>query len=140
MKLVTIATFTLQQELLLSKGKLEAMGIESFAQSSTSSQMNNSYSNAFGGVKLQVKAQDVNQAVDILTHTPPAELSVKNALLTCQNCGSSQITGIGLNGMLSGFFSKISGARSTHLTTKYHCKDCDSTFTIKHSPTTAIEL
>lgn len=55
------------QQLYIIKGRLESEGIECFIKDELTVQSNNSWSNAVGGVKLQVKQQDVRRAVKLLT-------------------------------------------------------------------------
>jgi hypothetical protein len=66
-EIVTIATFTLPTQLSIVKGRLEAEGIECFVKDELTVQVNNFYSNAVGGIKLQVCDYDVEKATEILT-------------------------------------------------------------------------
>ncbi len=65
-KLITIYTFTLPHQAYIIKGKLESEGIYCFLRDELTVQVDNFYSNAVGGVKLQVNAKDVKEAVEIL--------------------------------------------------------------------------
>jgi len=65
-KIVTIATFTYPSEIAIIKGRLESDGIECFVKDELTVQVNNFYSNAIGGIKLQVRQNDVEQALIIL--------------------------------------------------------------------------
>lgn len=64
--LITIKTFTHPSELLILKGRLESEGIECFVKDELITQIIPLYSNAVGGVKLQVKESDVEKAMEIL--------------------------------------------------------------------------
>lgn len=63
---VTIMTFNHPMELAVLRTRLEANGIECFVIDELTTQVNPFYSNAIGGVKLQVKERDVQKSVEIL--------------------------------------------------------------------------
>lgn len=64
---VTVLTVSLPQQLWIIKGRLESEGIQCFVKDELTVQAYNLYSNAVGGVKLQVPEEDVEQAREILT-------------------------------------------------------------------------
>ncbi|HTE00621.1 MAG TPA: DUF2007 domain-containing protein [Mucilaginibacter sp.] len=64
---VTVLTVMYPQQLWIIKGRLESEGIQCFVKDELTVQAYNLYSNAVGGVKLQVQQQDVAIAVEILT-------------------------------------------------------------------------
>jgi hypothetical protein len=64
---VTVLTVMYPQQLWIIKGRLESEGIQCFVKDELTVQAYNLYSNAVGGVKLQVQGQDVAKAVEILT-------------------------------------------------------------------------
>jgi len=64
--LVTIATFSFPTEAYIPKTKLESEGIWSFVADGDTVAANWLYSNAIGKVKLQVKSNDVERALEIL--------------------------------------------------------------------------
>jgi len=68
MNWVTIQTFTYPQEAYIVQGKLESEGIETFLQDEFTTQIFNFYSNAIGGVKLQVPEDCVEEAMKILAN------------------------------------------------------------------------
>jgi hypothetical protein len=65
-KYITILTSTYPNELAVIRGRIEAEGIECFLQDELTVQVNPFYSNAIGGVKLQVKESDLKEATEIL--------------------------------------------------------------------------
>ena len=65
-KWVTVLTTTLPQQLWIIRGRLESEGIECFIKDELTVQSYNLYSNAVGGVKLQVLEKDQQRAVEIL--------------------------------------------------------------------------
>ncbi len=64
--LVTIKTVTYPHELALIRGYLEAEGVECFVQDEMMAQVYNFYSNAIGGIKLQVREEDLDRAMRIM--------------------------------------------------------------------------
>jgi hypothetical protein len=64
---VTVLNVSLPQQLWIIKGRLESEGIQCFVKDELTVQANNLYSNAVGGVKLQVLEEDVERARVILT-------------------------------------------------------------------------
>ena len=63
---VTIKTFTYASEAFVLRGRLESEGIECFVQDELTAQVNPFYSNAIGGIKLQVRESDLQKAIEIL--------------------------------------------------------------------------
>ena len=65
-KWVTVLTVGLPQHMWVIRTRLESEGIECFAKDELTVQSDNLYSNAVGGVKLQVQEDDVPRAIEIL--------------------------------------------------------------------------
>ncbi len=63
---ITILSLPQPQQLHIIKGRLESEGIECFIKDELTIQANPLISNAVGGVKLQVKEEDVEAALKIL--------------------------------------------------------------------------
>jgi hypothetical protein len=63
---ITVLTFSYPNEIAIIRGRLESEGIECFVQDELTVQVNPFYSNAIGGIKLQVKESDLKQTVEIL--------------------------------------------------------------------------
>lgn len=68
-RLITIATFDHPSEMIVMRGRLESEGIACFVQDELTVQVYHFYSNAVGGVKLQVVSEDVERAREILEET-----------------------------------------------------------------------
>lgn len=62
----TIATFTFPSEMYSARALLETEGIECFVKDELTAQVHNFYSQAIGGVKLQVKEEDAERARSLL--------------------------------------------------------------------------
>ena len=65
-KLVTLRTYVYPIEAAIFRCKLEAAGIECYLKNELTVQVNPLYSNAIGGVQLQVNEEDVETAEEIL--------------------------------------------------------------------------
>jgi len=70
-KLVTIATFSEPMEAHLCQAKLEAEGVESYIADEHTIGTNWFYTNIVGGVKLQVRSSDVENAARIIQKKTP---------------------------------------------------------------------
>lgn len=66
MKLVTVATFTYLHEAAILKSRLQAEGIQCYSKDENTLQVQPFYSNAVGGVKIQVLESDVMKANKIV--------------------------------------------------------------------------
>lgn len=75
--MLTIAKFRDLPEALLAKGSLESSGIECVLVEDNIVRMDWFISNFVGGIKLQVNAEDVAAATEILNQPIPAEFSVE---------------------------------------------------------------
>jgi len=62
----TILTFEYPTEAVVIRSRLEAEGIECYLKDELTAQVNPYYSNAIGGVKLQVKESDLTDALTVL--------------------------------------------------------------------------
>ncbi|WP_418894495.1 DUF2007 domain-containing protein [Limibacterium fermenti] len=68
-RLVTIKTFTYPHEAYILQTKLEDEGIPTFLKDEKTVQVYNFYSNAIGGVKLQIWEKDTQRAQKIIEET-----------------------------------------------------------------------
>ncbi len=92
--LVTIAAFSHPTEAYVLKSRLEAEGIWSFVADEYTVTMYWLYSNAVGGVKLQVKGPDVERAREVLgleQTGPEDELVAEDEEPRCPNCDSPNV-------------------------------------------------
>ena len=100
-QLVTIRTFSQAMEAHIVRSRLEAEGIQSFVADEHTVDANWLYSNAIGGVKLQVHRADVPQVQEVLARQtgglePDAlvgegQPSEDQPSVTCPHCGSDQV-------------------------------------------------
>jgi len=74
-KLITIRQFRDLPEALLAKGFIESAGIDGFLADENIVRMDWFISNFVGGIKLQVKPEDVDAALEVLNQPIPEEFS-----------------------------------------------------------------
>ena len=111
-KLVTVATYNFPAEADVQRLLLEQEGIQTFLADGNLVGMDWLYSNAVGGVKIQVAASDADRAMTILAKHCAAktadELSGEDVTFACQECGKS-VT--------------FPGQRRGHVETCPHCSE-----------------
>ena len=88
--LATIATYSFPYEAHIAKARLDAEGIPAFVADEQTINMQWLYSNAMGGVRLQVPEQFVAQAAEILAedHSEELEQELGADSVSCEACGS----------------------------------------------------
>ena len=69
--LITIATFDSEPEFLLARTRLESADIECFAPGENMLRIAGWHSHILGGIKLQVREADAEDALAILKETAP---------------------------------------------------------------------
>ena len=89
----TIATFTKPEDAHLLRMRLEACGIPAYLQDENMIQTDLLYSNALGGVRLQVSDEDLEAARVVLAEKrnlpPAADSSGEADSLRCYACGGA---------------------------------------------------
>lgn len=88
-KLVTIATYDRSSLANLAKSTLESEGIQCCLQDDNIVAMNWLWSNAVGGIKLQVNARDEVVARRLLETVEPPRLDSSDVVFLCEDCGAS---------------------------------------------------
>jgi predicted RNA-binding Zn-ribbon protein involved in translation (DUF1610 family) len=130
--LIEIANYQFSSEAYLFKGKLESEGIEVFLQNENTINTDPLLSNAFGGVKLFVNSEDVQQSKQILDAIPEYSLDDKGELLSCPNCGSQKITMVTTIKDIKSFLAFIYGLLTLSMPLfskqKYKCENCNFEF------------
>jgi Putative prokaryotic signal transducing protein len=100
-KWVTILTFTYPHEAHLAKSVLEAEKIPVFIKDELTTQVNNFYSNAIGGVKLQIPDAELDKAYILLKEGGFIDEEVKVEIVkrsrvtntnNCPFCKSKQVS------------------------------------------------
>jgi hypothetical protein len=127
---VTVGRFRDLSEALLAKGMLESAGIECFLADQDLVRMDWFYSNAIGGMRLQVKEEDADAAAELLEQPIPEnfELSADGESYRqprCPNCQSLDIQFEGVNqglGLATGF---VIGLPLPLRSDTWKCNSCD---------------
>ncbi|MDR1699560.1 MAG: DUF2007 domain-containing protein [Prevotellaceae bacterium] len=145
-KFVTVLTATYGYEIAVIRGRLESEGITCFAKDELTDQVNPFYSNAIGGIKLQVKESDLNQAIEILKETgyienkdsqrssclnnyiEKQEKFTNDVKIFCPNCGSDEIVQSKKGGWLFLVTSLLFAYPTPFFQKKYYCFDCKQEF------------
>ena len=83
----TIATFSKPEEAHLFRTRLEAAGIPAFVQDENFVQMDWLYSNAIGGVRVQIADDDLDSAREFLAADTPQPCPDADDVV-CPACGS----------------------------------------------------
>ncbi|MEF8787947.1 MAG: DUF2007 domain-containing protein [Planctomycetota bacterium] len=131
-ELVVIRSYSYAWEANVERGVLEEEGIPTFLEDDETVSMNWLYSNAVGGVKLQVPESRAEEAVEILSETREHARSrvedMSDEGPPCPNCGSTNSR------------CEQKGRRWFYLTLlflgfpiywpplRYRCKDCGETW------------
>jgi len=90
-RFTTIASFSFPHEAQIAKTSLDAAGIPAFIADEHTINMQWLYSNALGGVKLQVPLQFAEKAKELLAQDLSALVDEEcgKIEITCKKCGSS---------------------------------------------------
>ncbi|MDQ2075204.1 DUF2007 domain-containing protein [Marinimicrobium sp. ABcell2] len=89
--LVTISTYSFPYEAHIAKSRLDSEGIPAFIADEHTINMQWLYSNAMGGVRLQVPQSYAEKALQVLSEDREADLIDEIGLdsETCPHCGST---------------------------------------------------
>lgn len=133
----TIITFTLPHEAYLAKGFLESEGIDAIIKDEFTAQVNNFYSNAIGGVKLQVKESEFEEGLVILkkggyinsenteeVHIEIVPLDDTTNINRCPFCQSENIGKQKKPSILTVIVCFMSGVIFPIFKKSYNCFDC----------------
>ncbi len=131
-KFYKIANYQYSSEAYLFKAKLESEGIEVFLQNENTVNTEPAWSNAIGGVKLFVFADDVMKAKQILEAIPEYSFDDNGELLVCPNCGSDKTKMFTTIKDLKSFFAFIYGLITLSMPFyskhKHKCESCNFEF------------
>ncbi len=125
-RLITVATFSRAMGAHLSKARLESEGIECFVADEFTVTMNWLYSNAIGGVKLNVKESDAQRAAEILRQEPISTDSTEIGEdgPRCPKCDSPDVYYEGYSRRLVFASWLLSGVLFPFLKRKWRCRAC----------------
>lgn len=96
--MITVARFSMPFEAHIAKTRLESEGIPAFVADEHTVNMNWLYSNAMGGVRLQVPAAYAEHALRVLSEDMSDSDPVESlpASVHCPHCGSSNVEYVSL--------------------------------------------
>jgi Putative prokaryotic signal transducing protein len=130
MTLKTIASYRDLPLAELAKAQLESENIYCFLANKNHIGMNWLYSFALGGVKVQVRQEDAEEAIQILNSDNSDDLKDIESSLPpieqqdlCDNCGSANILVVNMS-RKAGAWSLLLGLPLLLFGKRYKCKDC----------------
>lgn len=136
-KLITVAAYSFPYEADLAKGRLEAEAIPAFVADEHTVHIDWLYSNAIGGIKLQVPESDAIRAKEILSADVSQDLMTDAAEddpdSVCSKCGGVASEYVDQNEKRFTYFSWL--LLSFPLIPprrKMKCKECGYIWRIKH--------
>ena len=130
--MITVGTFSKPEEAHLLRARLEAGGVRAFVQDENIVQMNWLYSNAIGGVRVQISEEDIQEAQAILKQ---AQFDLPDVVdIDCPQCGSIEVGPDELPRRIS--FAALLVLNFPFLFAKhrYRCSACGATWNEKHRP------
>ncbi|RRJ83003.1 DUF2007 domain-containing protein [Aestuariirhabdus litorea] len=125
--LVTVARYSFPYEAQIARARLQAQGIEAYVADEHTINMQWLYSDALGGVKVQVVVEDLEQARSILAEDLSCELEAGLELPDppspcCQGCGSPHLEPYGHKTSL--FLVLLSWRIGWSAPHSLRCRDC----------------
>ena len=135
--LITVATFTNPLEAHIVRGRLEAEHIETYVAHEHHIWANWFLSTALGGVKLQVKPEDVSRAREILRREQAGDYQTLVADVgeeiaapppVCPACGSVDIVPERRSGHLSLLIVWLSALPFPYSSVRMTCRNCGHTW------------
>ena len=130
-----IAVFQYSSEAQIIKSRLEAEGVEVFLFDQFTVDTDPLVSNAIGGIKLKVWAEDEEKAVHILKSISEYSLDDEGQEIQCPICGSYKVelatTIRDLKSFLVFIFSFFSNSHSAHTQQEYRCDTCKQKFDLE---------
>jgi len=147
-KLKTILTVTFAHEAIVAKGRLEAEGVFCFLKDELTVQILPFHSNAVDGIKLQVREDDFDRAVEILKESDyaneeePLPLTEKEQRYnekfftekgekTCPFCDSDEVFRVKKLGWIFALTSLLLAIPTPFFQKRYYCFDCKQKFKLK---------
>jgi len=128
---VSIRQFRDLPEALLAKGALESAGIECFLVDDNMIRMDWFYSNLVGGVKLGVKQEDAEAALDLLEQSIPGEFEVEGVgpyeQPRCPKCQSLDVSFEDVNQPIAWISAYILAPIALHRR-RWVCHSCGQTY------------
>ena len=134
MELITVKVFDNSIEAHILKSRLESEGIDCFIFDDNMVSLNPLYNVTLGGIKLKVRAVDVEQVNTIIDQIDSLKsVDDNDQIIKCPNCDSTDLyTGYksmkGTKGILSAIVSFLFMVFPIYYKTVYKCKVCGDEF------------
>lgn len=127
-----IAVFQYSSEAQIVKSRLEAEGLEVFLFDQFTIDTDPLVSNAIGGIKLKVWAEDEERALSILNTISEYSLDDQGQEMTCPICGSNKVELItsvrDIRSFFAFLFSWLTITLPIHTSHEYRCDNCKQKF------------
>ncbi len=134
-KFTKIAVFQYSSEAQIIKSRLEAEGVEVFLFDQFTVDTDPLVSNAIGGIKLKVWAEDEKKAISILKSISDYSLDDQGQEIECPVCGSSKVELITTVRDIKSFFAFLVSFFTTslpiHTKHEYRCETCKQKFNLE---------
>ncbi len=134
-KFKIIARFQYSSEAQITKGRLEAEGIQVFLSDNVTIDTDPLVSNAIGGVKLKVLSEQALKAQYILSTIEKYSIDDEGHIVSCPNCHGEKVElfstikdAKSLFWFIFGFLFSVLPFYTRH---KYKCEDCNTEFDLK---------
>lgn len=128
----TVAVFQYSAEAQITKGRLEAEGIKTFLADNHTVDTDPLVSNAIGGVKLKVRKEDEDKALQVITSISKYSVDDEGMKINCPKCQSEKVELFTrVKGLKSFLFFGISffvNALPMFIKREYHCERCSNKF------------
>lgn len=122
--LVTVGQYTMPQDAHLARVELESHGIDAFVRDEFIIVADPLYSNAIGGVRLDVPEEDAERAREILgAHEPPSRLQA-----ICPKCGSREVERKGPPLLPLVLAMLVNWLFALFFSIKFRCRSCGHMF------------
>ncbi|MFN4763297.1 putative signal transducing protein [Gillisia sp. Q332] len=130
-----IAVFQYSSEAQIIKSRLEAEGVEVFLFDQFTIDTDPLVSNAIGGIKLKVWAEDEAKALHILKSISEYSLDDDGQEIECPICGSTKVelatTVKDVKSFLAYIFSFLSNSPPINTRHEYRCNTCKQKFDLE---------
>ncbi len=134
--MITIATFDNTEQADLVKGRLELAGIHAFVADATVVTLNWMYSNAVGGVKVQVDDDDLHQATALLHEWNSCSEGYDSMSdYRCPGCDSTKVEFRKVSKRFFILSLLVLGIPLAFYLPRFHCLNCGKTWKLKPGTT-----
>ncbi|QED38290.1 DUF2007 domain-containing protein [Antarcticibacterium arcticum] len=134
-KFTKIAVFQYSSEAQIIKSRLEAEGVEVFLFDQFTVDTDPLVSNAIGGIKLKVWAEDEDRAKSILHSISDYSLDDRGQEIECPICGSPKVelltTVRDFKSLFAFLFSFLTVSLPIHTKHQYRCETCKQIFDLE---------